>query len=189
MGQARRGADGHGRRPVRQVPARRHRQVGESGQVHRNEGRLMRLKDKTAIIVGAGQSPGSGMGNGRATALRFAQEGAKILSVDRDLAQAEETSSMVKQAGGDSISFKADVTKESDLAAMITEAKQRWGRIDILHYNVGVSIAGGDAIPTEITEAAFDRVVAVNLRGVVMACKHVLPVMRAQKSGSILMIS
>jgi len=72
---------------------------------------------------------------------------------------------------------------------MIAEAKQRWGRIDILHYNVGVSIAGGDAIPTEITEAAFDRVVAVNLRGVVMACKHVLPVMRAQKSGSILMIS
>jgi NAD(P)-dependent dehydrogenase (short-subunit alcohol dehydrogenase family) len=72
---------------------------------------------------------------------------------------------------------------------MIAEAKQRWGRIDVLHYNVGVSIAGGDAIPTEITEAAFDRVVAINLRGVVMACKHALPVMRAQKSGVILMIS
>ena len=129
------------------------------------------------------------MGNGRATALRFAQEGAKIMAVDRDLAQAEETSLMVSQAGGDSFSFQADVTKESDLAAMIAEAKKRWGRIDILHYNVGVSIAGGDAIPTEITEAAFDRVVAINLRGVVMACKHAIPVMRAQKSGVILMIS
>src|SRR5258706_2904745 len=149
----------------------------------------MRLKDKTAIVIGAGQSPGSGMGNGRATALRFAQEGAKIVSVDRDVAQAEEASSLVRQAGGDSCSVKADVTKESDLAAMIAEAKKRWGRIDVLHYNVGVSIAGGDAIPTEITEAAFDNVIAINLRGAVMACKHVLPVMRAQKSGVILMIS
>jgi NAD(P)-dependent dehydrogenase (short-subunit alcohol dehydrogenase family) len=149
----------------------------------------LRLKNKTAIIVGAGQSPGSGMGNGRATALRFAQEGARIMAVDRDLAQAEETSSMVRQAGGDGLSFNADVTREADLAAMIAEAKQRWGRIDILHYNVGVSIAGGDAIPTEITESAFDNVIAINLRGAVMACKHVLPVMREQKSGVILMIS
>jgi NAD(P)-dependent dehydrogenase (short-subunit alcohol dehydrogenase family) len=149
----------------------------------------LRLKDKTAIIVGAGQSPGSGMGNGRATALRFAQEGAKVMCVDREFAQAEETSSMVKQAGGDGFPFRADVTKEPELAAMVVEAKKRWGRIDVLHYNVGVSIAGGDAAPTEITEAAFDNVVAINLRGAVMACKHVLPVMRAQKSGVILMIS
>ena len=75
------------------------------------------------------------------------------------------------------------------MRAMIAEAKQRWGRIDILHYNVGVSIAGGDAIPTEITEAAFDNVFAINLRGAVMACKHAIPVMREQKSGVILMIS
>ena len=148
-----------------------------------------RLKDKTAIIVGAGQSPGSGMGNGRATALRFAQEGAKVMSVDRELALAEETATLVRKEGGDCFAFEADVTKEAAMAAMIAAAQEKWGRIDILHYNVGVSIAGGDAIPTEITEAAFDRVVAINLRGVVMACKHVLPVMRAQKSGVILMIS
>jgi NAD(P)-dependent dehydrogenase (short-subunit alcohol dehydrogenase family) len=66
---------------------------------------------------------------------------------------------------------------------------RRWGRLDVLHYNVGVSIAGGDAPPTEITEAAFDRVAAVNLRGFVMAVKHALPVMRAQRSGVILSIS
>jgi NAD(P)-dependent dehydrogenase (short-subunit alcohol dehydrogenase family) len=149
----------------------------------------LRLKDKTAIVVGAGQSPGSGMGNGRATALRFAQEGARIMAVDRDLALAEETSSLVIQAGGESFSFKADVTKESDLAAMIAEAKKRWGRVDILHYNVGVSIAGGDAPLLELSEAAFDNIVAINLRGAVMACKHAVPVMRAQKSGVILMIS
>ena len=129
------------------------------------------------------------MGNGRATALRFAQEGAKIMAVDRDLALAEETSLMVMQAEGESFSFKSDVTKESDLAAMVAEAQKRWGRIDILHYNVGVSIGGGDAPLLEITEAAFDNIVAINLRGAVMACKHVVPVMRAQKSGVILMIS
>ena len=149
----------------------------------------MRLQGKTAIIVGAGQSPGSGMGNGRATALRFAQEGAKVMAVDRELALAEETAALVRKEGADCFAFEADVTKEAAMAAMIAEAKKRWGRIDVLHYNVGVSIAGGDAPPTEITEAAFDRVVAINLRGVVMACKHVLPVMRAQKSGVILMIS
>ena len=149
----------------------------------------MRLKDKIAIIVGAGQSPGSGMGNGRATALRFAQEGARIMSVDRELALADETAALVRKDGGDCFAFEADVTKEAAMAAMIAEAKKRWGRIDILHYNVGVSLGGGDAPLAEITEQAFDNVMAINLRGAVMACKHALPVMRAQKSGVILMIS
>ncbi len=149
----------------------------------------MRLKGKTAIIVGAGQSPGSGMGNGRATALRFAQEGARIMSVDRELALAEETAALVRAEGGECFAFEADVTKEAAMAAMIAEAKKRWGRIDVLHYNVGVSIAGGDAPLAEITEAAFDNVVAINLRGAVMACKHAIPLMREQKSGAIVMIS
>jgi len=149
----------------------------------------MRLKGKTAIIVGAGQSPGSGMGNGRATALRFAQEGARIMAVDRDLRLAEETAQIVRKEGGDCFAFEADVTKEATLAAMVAEARRRWGRIDILHYNVGVSIAGGDAPLTEITETAFDNIVAINLRGAVMACKHAVPLMREQKSGVILMIS
>jgi len=149
----------------------------------------MRLKNKTAIIVGAGQSPGSGMGNGRATCLRFAQEGAKIMAVDRELALAEETAALVRAEGGDCTALEADVTRESAMAAMIGAAKTRWGRIDILHYNVGVSLAGGDGPLDEITEAAFDTVMAINLRGAVMACKHAIPVMRAQKSGVILMIS
>ncbi len=150
----------------------------------------MRLKDKVAVVIGAGQSPGEGMGNGRATVLRFAQEGAKVLAVDNRLASAEETAAMVRQGGaGECAAFEADVTKEAMLAATMAEACRRFGRIDVLHYNVGMSIAGGDAPPEEITEEAFDRIVAINLRGAVMACKHVLPIMRAQRSGVIITIS
>src|SRR5262245_17738174 len=115
----------------------------------------MRLKNKITIVVGAGQSPGEGIGNGRATVLRFAQEGAKVLAVDNNLASAEETVAMARQSGGDCVAFEADVTKEATLAAMVEAARQRWGRVDVLHYNVGVSIAGGDAPLAEITEAAF----------------------------------
>jgi NAD(P)-dependent dehydrogenase (short-subunit alcohol dehydrogenase family) len=149
----------------------------------------MRLKDKVAIVIGAGQSPGEGMGNGRATVLRFAQEGAKVLAVDNTLASAEETVAMARQFPGDCAAFEADVTKETALAATVEDAKRRWGRIDILHYNVGVSLAGGDSVLADFTEAAFDRISAINLRGAIMACKHVLPVMRAQRSGVILTIA
>src|SRR3984893_2690605 len=149
----------------------------------------MRLEGKIAIVVGAGQSPGEGMGNGRATVLRFAREGAKVLAVDRNLASAEETAALVKQEGGDCVAFAADVVQEQTLAAAIAAAVDRWRRVDILHNNVGVSIAGGDASPLEITEEAFDRVAAINLRGTIMACKHVLPVMRRQRSGVIINIS
>jgi NAD(P)-dependent dehydrogenase (short-subunit alcohol dehydrogenase family) len=149
----------------------------------------MRLKDKVAIVVGAGQSPGTGMGNGRATVLRFAQEGAKVLAVDNNLASAEETIAMVEQAGGEGAAHSADVADEQALAAMVEAALQRWGRVDILDYNVGVSVAAGDAPLDRITETAFDRIATVNLRGAIMACKHVLPVMRAQRAGSIITIS
>jgi NAD(P)-dependent dehydrogenase (short-subunit alcohol dehydrogenase family) len=118
--------------------------------------------------------------------LRFAQEGARVLAVDRDLERAGATAAM---AAGECVPFAADVTVEATLAAMVEEAKRRWGRVDILHNNVGVSIAGGDAPPLEITEAAFDRICAINLRGVIMACKHVLPVMRRQRAGAIVNIS
>lgn len=149
----------------------------------------MRVAGKTAVVIGAGQGPGEGMGNGRATALRFAQEGARVMAVDRDLASAEETASLVAKAGGDCIAVEADVTREVTLAAVMTAAQERWGRIDILHYNVGVSIAGGDAPLLDLTEDSFDRISAINLRGAIMACKHVIPIMRRQRSGAIIMIS
>ena len=149
----------------------------------------MRLRDKIAIVVGAGQSPGTGMGNGRAVSLLFAREGAKVLAVDRDAAAAEETAALVRSEGGVAEAFAADAVREDSLKRMAEHCVGRWGRIDVLHYNVGVSLAGGDKPPLEITEAAFDNVTAINLRGLVMAAKHVVPVMRAQKSGVILAVS
>jgi NAD(P)-dependent dehydrogenase (short-subunit alcohol dehydrogenase family) len=149
----------------------------------------MRLAGKVAIIVGAGQGPGEGMGNGRATAIVFGREGAKVLAVDIDLKSAEETAAAVAKEGGHCVALHADVTKEATLKAAVNEAVKRWGRVDILHNNVGLSLAGGDAGPLEITESAFDKISAINLRGTIMACKHVLPVMRAQRSGVIISIS
>ena len=144
----------------------------------------MRLKDKVAIVVGAGQSPGEGIGNGRATALTFAREGAKVLCVDHNLASAQETVDMIQEKQGTAVAFKADVTKDAEIKAMVADAMKRWGRIDILHNNVGVSLAGGDAELLEITEEAFDRCVAINLKSCILAAKHVIPIMRSKRAAS-----
>ncbi len=150
---------------------------------------LRRLAGKVAVVVGAGQGPGEGMGNGRATAILFAREGARVLCADKRRASAEETAGMARHAGGEAFAIEADATREATLKAMIDDAVDRWGRIDVLHYNVGVSLAGGDRSPLEITEEAFDNINAINLRGFVMACKHVLPIMQRQRAGSIISIS
>jgi NAD(P)-dependent dehydrogenase (short-subunit alcohol dehydrogenase family) len=151
----------------------------------------MRLSGKIAVVIGAGQSPGEGIGNGRATVLRFAQEGATILAVDRDPASAKETAALAVREGGAEccVPFEADVTREASLAAVMAEAVRRWGRLDILHNNVGVSLAGGDRPLDELSENAFDRVSAINLRGTIMACKHAIPIMRRQRAGAIINIS
>ena len=149
----------------------------------------MRLKDRVAIVVGAGQSPGEGMGNGRATALTFAREGARVLCVDHHLDSARETVDMIGARGGTAAAFKADVTRNAELKAMVDDAKARWGRIDILHNNVGVSLAGGDTELLDFTEEALERCVAINLKSCIFAAKHVIPVMRQQQSGAIINIS
>jgi NAD(P)-dependent dehydrogenase (short-subunit alcohol dehydrogenase family) len=149
----------------------------------------MRLKDRVALVVGAGQSPGEGMGNGRATAITFAREGSRVLCVDHNLASAQETVDMIAAKGGTATAFKADVTKEAELKAMVADARARWGRIDILHNNVGVSLAGGDAQLLDITEEALDRCVAINLKSCIFASRQVIPIMRAQQSGAIINIS
>lgn len=149
----------------------------------------MRLANKVAVVIGAGQSPGEGVGNGRATVLRFAQEGAKVWAVDRDLASAKETAALVVAEGGACEAHIGDVTSEASLAAAIAACHARWGRVDILHYNVGVSLGGGDTVLADFTEEAFDRLCAINLRGCIMAAKHAIPIMRAQNSGVIINIS
>jgi NAD(P)-dependent dehydrogenase (short-subunit alcohol dehydrogenase family) len=149
----------------------------------------MRLQDRVAIVVGAGQSPGEGIGNGRATALTFAREGATVLCVDHNLPSAQETVELIAAKGGAAVAFKADVTKNAEINAMVTDACRRWGRIDILHNNVGVSLSGGDAELLDITEDALDRCVAINLKSCILAAKHVIPIMRQQQSGAIINIS
>lgn len=148
-----------------------------------------RLDGKVAVVIGAGQSPGEGFGNGRAAAMRFAREGARVLAVDRSIDSAEETAALIRGEGFESIAFAADVTRESELALAMKEAQGRWGSLDILHNNVGVSLAGGDADLLEITEEAFDNIYRINLRGTVFACKHAVVIMREQRSGAIINIS
>lgn len=146
-----------------------------------------RLEGKAAIVVGAGQTPGETIGNGRATAILFAREGARVLVVDRDEASAKETASMIAEEGGTAEVQTADVTVESDCAAIAEACVGQFGAIDVLHNNVG--IGGGDAGPTRLTEEDWDRIMDTNLKSVFFTCKYALPVMREQRSGVITNIS
>jgi NAD(P)-dependent dehydrogenase (short-subunit alcohol dehydrogenase family) len=146
-----------------------------------------RLKGKSALVVGAGQSPGETIGNGRAIATLFAREGARVLCADRDLARAEETAEMIRQDGGDALAIQADVTKPAEVEAMVAAAKDRFGKLDILVNNVG--IGGRDGPAHRLEEAAFDRTLSVNLKGMWLVIKAALPVMREQGGGSIVNIS
>ena len=151
----------------------------------------MRLENKTAIVIGGGQSGGSttAIGNGRATAMLFAREGAKVLVVDRDMPTAQATVDLITEEGNIARAAVADVTSEEQVAAAIKECKDAWGSVDVLHNNVGISVAGGDAPIEDITTEAFDLLINVNLRGMVYAIKHALPIMREQGSGTIVNIS
>lgn len=144
-----------------------------------------RLADRIAIVVGAG-SIGPGWGNGKATAVTFAREGAKVLCVDINREAAEETAGIITGEGGEARVFRADVTKSADLAAMTQACLDAWGRIDVLDNNVGIAIVGG---VVEIEEAEWDRVMAVNVKSCFLAMKHVIPVMERQGGGSIINIS
>lgn len=147
----------------------------------------MRLKDKTAIVVGAGQTPGTTIGNGRAMAMLFAREGADVLCVDRDGARAEETVVMIAKEGGRAAALEANITKAGAAEALIAAAQARFGHIDILVNNVG--IGGGDGPAHKLEEAAFDRIMTVNLKGMWLTIKSAIPVMREQKKGAIVNIS
>ena len=147
------------------------------------------LAGRVAIVVGAGQTPGLTIGNGRATALQFAREGAHVVAADRDLASAEETVAMIAAEQGSAIAQPVDVENEASVEALIRCAVEAFGNVDILHNNVGISIAGGDARVEDISAQAFDHIISVNLRGMVFTCKHVLPHMREQGGGVILNVS
>lgn len=140
-----------------------------------------RLSEKVALITGAG-SIGPGWGNGKATSVLFAREGAKVVCVDINPAAAEETRSIIEGEGGEAIALTCDVSKKDQVDAMAQAAVERFGRIDILHNNVGIAVVGG---PVEIDEDAWDRVSDVNLKSLFLVCKAILPIMEAQGGGSI----
>ena len=147
------------------------------------------LEDRVALVMGAGQTPGATIGNGRAASLLFGREGATVVAVDRDLAAAEETSGQIVGAGGRAVALQADATDERSVAEVTARCVARFGRIDILHNNVGASLAAGDAPAVDVSGEAFDDVIRVNLKSALLSTKHVVPVMRAQRSGVIIYIS
>ena len=144
-----------------------------------------RLEGKIALIVGAG-SIGPGWGNGKATATLFAREGASVMCADVNLAAAEETAQLIRDEGGVAEAVAADVSSHADIQAMVEATVARFGRIDVLDYNVGLAHVGG---VVELSEEDWDRMHDINLKGCFLTLKHVIPLMEAQGSGSIINIS
>jgi NAD(P)-dependent dehydrogenase (short-subunit alcohol dehydrogenase family) len=144
-----------------------------------------RLRDRVAIVTGAG-SVGPGWGNGRAIAVRFAEEGAKVFAVDRDLEPLAETVARARESGGTMVTHRCDVTDGAAVAAMVQACLDAWGRVDVLVNNVGGSAPGG---PVEMAEEVWDAQVDLNLKSVFLGCKHVLPVMERQGGGAIVNVA
>jgi len=144
-----------------------------------------RVKGKVAFVSGAG-SIGPGWGNGKAAAVLYAREGASVLCLDINEAAAEETAALIREEGGRALSFAADVTKSEEVAAAVQCCLDQYGRIDILHNNVGIVTEGGAA---ELDEATWKRVVDVNLNSMYQTHHHVLPVMESQGRGAIVNIA
>jgi NAD(P)-dependent dehydrogenase (short-subunit alcohol dehydrogenase family) len=148
-----------------------------------------RLAGKTAVVVGAGQTAGETIGNGRATALLFAREGARVMLVDRDADSLRETFDLIDgEHRGAASTFVADIVDEDACRAIVANARDQLdGRIDVLHNNVG--IGAGDGGPTSLDAHAWDRIIDTNLKAMWLTCKHVVPLMREQGSGAIVNIS
>ena len=144
-----------------------------------------RLAGKVALVTGAG-SVGPGWGNGRAIAVRFAQEGARVYGVDREPERLTETARLVSEAGGTFVGGTCDVTSSASIADMVARCMAEFGRIDVLVNNVGGSAKGG---PVEMSEEVWDAQIDHNLKSVFLTCKHVIPHMLAQGSGAIVNIS
>jgi NAD(P)-dependent dehydrogenase (short-subunit alcohol dehydrogenase family) len=147
--------------------------------------RKPRLAGKVAIVTGAG-SRGPGIGNGKATAILFAREGAKVLLVDRFTDRAQETQWIIQEEGGETILFEADVTQEAQAQSMVEYAIAQYGRLDILHNNVGIGMPG---TVLDVTEGDWDRVMAVNLKSMLFCSKYAIPRMIEGGGGSIINIS
>ena len=147
----------------------------------------MRLQDKVAIVTGAGQTPGQTIGNGRATAILFAREGAEVLITDRDAKSLKETQQLIEAEGHQCLPFEMDVTQEADCQDMATACIEHFGRIDILHNNVGIGTRDSSVGKLELKD--WQHIIDVNLTSMFLTCKSVLEQMRNQNSGAIINIS
>ncbi|MFX4223117.1 MAG: SDR family NAD(P)-dependent oxidoreductase [Thalassobaculum sp.] len=144
-----------------------------------------RLEGKRALVMGAGSS-GPGWGNGKATAVLYAREGARVACVDVNAEAAAETAAIIESEGGTAVAEACDVTVSDQVADVASRMVGRWGGIDILHNNVGIAKMGG---PIELSEEDWHLVMDVNLTGVFLACKHVLPHMLDAGRGAIVNVS
>lgn len=146
-----------------------------------------RLAHKTCLLMGGGSSAAEGgLSNGQAVALTFAREGARVAVVDVSLDAAEATVDMIRAAGGEAIALQADVSRHEEVRAVVAATLAAFGRIDILHNNVGIEVRGG---VLDSSEASWDRVHEVNLKSVFLSCKEVVPLMDAQGGGAIVNVS
>src|SRR5260370_27356931 len=141
--------------------------------------------EKVALVVGAG-SVGPGWGNGKAAAVLFAREGAKVLCADVNEDAANETVQIIRQENGTANAIRADVTSHDDIRRMVKECMDLYGRIDVVDYNVVLAHVGG---VVELPEEEWDRIFAVNLKGCFLTMKHVIPIMEKQGGGSVINIS
>ena len=142
-----------------------------------------RLAGKRAVVIGAGQTPGDSVGMGRATAVLFAREGARVLLVDRLRERAEETREIIRQEGRDAWATVGDITDPEDCRQVTQTAVSLLAGVDVLQNTVGV-LGGQD--PIELSEEQWATILNVNLTGMWRMCKEVLPLMRKQRSGSII---
>jgi NAD(P)-dependent dehydrogenase (short-subunit alcohol dehydrogenase family) len=145
-----------------------------------------RLKDKVAIVTGAGQTPGDTIGNGRAISVLFARAGARVMLVDQNLDYAKETEDIINKEGGEAFPFSTDVTNADNCRSITEECIAHYSQIDILVNNVGTG--GEDLGPVKLKEESWERIFNVNLKSMYLMCKYVLPYME-QKGGSIINIS
>jgi len=146
---------------------------------------MKRFESKVAIVTGAG-CVGAGWGNGRAMAVRLAEEGARVLAVDRDAERLAETLSLAGSAAASIATCICDVTSSASVQAMVEACIETYGAPDILINNVGGSAAGG---PVQLSEEAWDTQIDVNLKSVFLTCKHVLPHMIERKRGAIVNVA
>jgi NAD(P)-dependent dehydrogenase (short-subunit alcohol dehydrogenase family) len=144
-----------------------------------------RLQDKIALVTGAG-SAGPGWGNGKATAVLFAREGARVFAVDINFDAARETQALIQAEGGHCVAYAADVSRADQVEVLVRACILEYGRIDVLHNNVGIVLSGG---PVELSEQDWDRTAAVNVKSLFLMCKHVLPHMDAAGRGAIVNVS